>query len=175
METVPETIPIYGSAHLFQGRDRDTVWPQWKETIAPFDDTAAHRRPRNNVNHALWLTGHMIWAEDYLLVEVPSGKTFRSKEWDFCFDHSSEKLPDDEYPPWGEVRAEFTVVHEKVMKQLARLNPADLHRPSVSRTPMVLRPPLTASPHQVTHGHYHLGQLIYLSPPGSRPGGCRRT
>ena len=140
----------------------ETVGRQWKDTIAPLDDSSARRRPRNNVNHALWLTGHMIWAEDYLLVEVPTGKTFRSKEWDYCFDHSSEKLPDDEYPPWGEVRAEFTVVHEKAMKQLARLNHSDLHRPSFLERqwfPTVLH----SIAHQVTHGHYHLGQLVYLT------------
>ncbi len=140
----------------------ETVGRQWKETIATLDDTAAHRRPRNNVNHALWLTGHMIWAEDYLLVEVPTGKTFRSKEWDFCFDHSSEKLPDDEYPPWAEVRAEFTVIHEKAMKQLARLSNTDLHRPSFLERQWF--PTVTHSiAHQVTHGHYHLGQLVYLT------------
>ena len=140
----------------------DTVGRQWKETAATLDESAARRRPRNNVNHALWLTGHMIWAEDYLLAEVPSGKTFRSKEWDFCFDHSSEKLPDEDYPPWGEVRAEFTIVHEKVMKHLARFNPADLNRPSFLERQWFPTSAHSIS-HQVTHGHDHLGQLIYLT------------
>ncbi len=140
----------------------ETVGRQWKDTIAPLDTIAARRRPRTNVNHALWLTGHMIWAEDYLLVEVPTGKTFRSKEWDYFFDHSSEKLPDDEYPPWGEVRAEFTVVHEKAMKELARLSHTDLHRPSFLERQWF--PTIAHSiAHQVTHGHYHLGQLVYLT------------
>ncbi|HLX63806.1 MAG TPA: DinB family protein [Planctomycetota bacterium] len=140
----------------------ETVGRQWKETIATLDEVAARRRPRNNVNHALWLTGHMIWAEDYLLIEIPSGKTFRSKEWDVCFDHSSEKLSDDEYPPWGEVRAEFTIVHEKAMKHLARLNPIDLHRPSVLERQWFPSAAHSIA-HQVTHGHYHLGQLMYLT------------
>ena len=140
----------------------ETVGRQWKETIAALDDIAALRRPRNNVNHVLWLTGHMIWAEDYLLVEIPSGKTYRSKEWDACFDHSSEKLPEDEYPPWAEVRAEFTVVHEKVMKHLARLNHVDLQRPSFLERQW-FPTAFHSIAHQVTHGHYHLGQLIYVT------------
>jgi hypothetical protein len=140
----------------------DTVGRQWKEVIATLDEATARRRPRNNVNHALWLTGHMIWAEDYLLAEVPSGKTFRSKEWDYFFDHSSEKLPDGEYPPWPEVRAEYLVVHEKVMKQLARMNAGDLHRPSFLERQWFPTCAHALS-YQVTHGHYHLGQLVYLT------------
>lgn len=140
----------------------ETVGRQWKETIATLDQPTSLRRPRSNVNHALWLTGHMIWAEDYLLAEIPTGRTFRSKENDFYFDHSSEKMPNDQYPPWAEVRAEYVVVHEKVMKNLAKFNQIDMRRPSFLERQWFPTAAHSIS-HQVTHGHYHLGQLMYLT------------
>jgi hypothetical protein len=139
----------------------DTVGRQWLETAAGFDAALALKRPNANFNHALWLTAHMTWAEDYLVIEIPTGRSLRRKNWDPLFDHSSEKLPDSAYPPWGEVRAEYGRVHAEVMRHLYQQSPAELARPSALERQWL---PTAAHSiaHQVTHGHYHLGQLVYL-------------
>lgn len=139
----------------------DTVGRHWRDILAAFDDQLALKRPAPNMNHVLWLTGHMTWAEDYLILEVPRGQSFRRKEWDRLFDHSSDKLPDDQYPPYAEVRNEYTRVHAEVVKALALLTPADLAKASTIEKRWM---PTSAHAiaHQVTHGQYHLGQLTYL-------------
>jgi hypothetical protein len=140
----------------------DTVGRQWREALSAFDDASARRRPAPNMNHALWLTGHIAWAEDYFVIEIPTGKSFRRKEWDRLFDVSSEKLPDDQYPPFDEVLAEFVRVHNEVLKALGALNMHQLGKPSnAQRRWFPTAAHAIAS--QVTHGHYHLGQLVYLS------------
>lgn len=139
----------------------ETVGRHWIDIVSHLDERQASRRPNPNINHALWLTGHMAWAEDYLLLEVPTGRTCRRKEWDGLFDHSSEKLPPDQYPAWKDVRAEYTRVHEEMLRHLLKLNPADLARASANERQWFATAGHSIS-HQVTHGHYHLGQLVYL-------------
>ena len=139
----------------------DLVGRQWREILAAFDEDAAKRRPVPHMNHALWLTGHMTWAEDYLILEVPKGLFHRRKDWDKLFDHSSEKLPPDQYPAWLEVRAEYTRVHGEAVKALALLTESELARTS-SLERRWFSTAAHSIAHQVTHGHYHLGQLVYL-------------
>lgn len=139
----------------------DTVGRQWRDLLAGFDAVTALKRPTPATNHALWLTGHMTWAEDYLILEVPKGITFRRKDWDRLFDHSSEKLSDDQYPPYQDVLNEYTRVHAEVLKALALFSPADLARHS-TLDKRWLPTAAHAIAHQVTHGQYHLGQLTYL-------------
>ena len=139
----------------------DTVGRQWRHILAAYDEYTAKVRPAPGMNHVLWLTGHMVWAEDYLILEVPKGQTVRRKELDRFFDHMCEKLPPEQYPPFLEVRAEYTRVHAEVMRVLAALTAADLARNSAIEKrwfPTAAH----AIAHQVTHGHYHLGQLVYI-------------
>lgn len=138
-----------------------TVGRQWTDIISTLDAATACRHPIADMNHILWLTGHMAWAEDYLVVEIPTGKSHRRKAWDPIFDHSSEKLSDEAYPAWNEVRAEYIRVHAEVSRHLAFQNHSDLLRASLLERQWFS----TAShsiAHQVTHGHYHLGQLVYI-------------
>jgi uncharacterized damage-inducible protein DinB len=98
---------------------------------------------------------------DYFILEIAAGHSLRRKEWDPLFDLSSEKLPPEQYPPFDEVRAEHVRVHTEALNALARLNERQLAKPCfVERRwfPTVAH----ALAHQVTHGHYHLGQLVYL-------------
>jgi hypothetical protein len=139
----------------------EAVGRHWGDIAAALSDAQALRRPAADINHALWLTGHMAWAEDCLLVQVPTGNSFRRKEWDGLFDHTSEKLPDDQYPPWREVRTEYARVHAEVVRHLSKQGMNDLARASVLEKQWL--PTASHSiAHQVTHGHYHLGQLVYL-------------
>jgi hypothetical protein len=133
----------------------------WRDIAAVFAQPQALIRPSPSMNHALWLTGHMTWAEDFLLLEVPTKKTCRRKEWDLFFDHSSEKMPGDRYPPWKDVRAEYTRVHAEIMRHLAKLNRSDLDRPAAVERQWFPNAAHSIA-HQATHGHYHLGQLVYL-------------
>lgn len=147
--------------HVYFRTEIETVGRHWRDIVASLEDPLPLLRPVQNMNHALWLTGHMIWAEDYLLVEVPTGKATRRTEWDAWFDHTSEKMPGAVYPPWQEVRSEYQRVHENALKHLSHQTPASLARPSALNKQWFA----TAShsiAHQVTHGHYHLGQLVYL-------------
>ena len=139
----------------------DIVGRQWRDILAAFDEDAAKLRPVPDMNHALWLTGHMTWAEDYLILEVPKGLSHRRKEWDRLFDHSSEKLPPDQYPAWLEVRDEYTRVHGEVGKALALLTVGELAKTSHLERRWFSTAAHSIA-HQVTHGHYHLGQLVYL-------------
>ncbi len=139
----------------------ENVGRHWREIIDALDAPLVLRRPIPEMNHALWLTGHMIWAEDYLLYEVPTGNHTRRTEWDGWFDHTSERLPDAVYPPWAEVRAEYYHVHEHAVKFLSHQTVNALTRPSALNRQWF--PTANHSiAHQVTHGHYHLGQLVYL-------------
>jgi hypothetical protein len=139
----------------------ETVGRHWRDIAAAMEDTQARTRPSPNMNHVLWLTGHMTWAEDYLLVEIPTGHVHRRKDWDYLFDHSSEKLPDDQYPSWKDVRAEYIRVHNEVVRHLSRQGPNELARASALERQWFPTAGHSIS-HQVTHGHYHLGQLVYL-------------
>lgn len=139
----------------------ETVGRQWREILAAFDEDSAKRRPVPNMNHALWLTGHMTWAEDYFILEVPKSLSHRRKDWDRFFDHSSEKLPPEQYPSFRDVRAEYTRVHGEVMKALAAMTAAELGKTSVLERRWFSTAAHSIA-HQVTHGHYHLGQLVYL-------------
>ena len=140
----------------------DTVGRQWREVLAQIDESSARRRPVHNVNNVIWLTGHMTWAEDYFIVEIPSGRSFRRKEWDHLFDFTSEKIPEDQYPSFQDVRAEYTRVHAEVQKVLAGVNVHELHRPSNTQRRW-FPTPAHAIAHQVTHGPYHYGQLMVLT------------
>ena len=85
----------------------------------------------------------------------------RPKEWDRLFDCSSEKLPDNAYPPWDKVRAEYQRVHAQVLAHLTQHGRVSLTQTSVLERQWL--PTVAHSvAHQVTHGHYHLGQLTYL-------------
>jgi len=139
----------------------ETVGRHWRDLLAGLDESSAKVRPLPSMNHAVWLTGHMTWAEDYFIVQVPSGTALRDTSRDVLFDHSSEKLADDRYPSFQEIRGEYTRVHTEVKKHLSRLSAADLVRPSALERRW-LPTNAHAIAHQVTHGHYHLGQLVYL-------------
>ena len=147
--------------HAYFRTEIESVGRHWREIIAGFDSGAALRRPVEDMNHALWLTGHMAWAEDYLIVEVPTGSFNRKREWDSLFDHASERLSSDQYPSWAEVSAEYLRVHDAMLKHLSKQSIGALARPSeLSRQWFPTASHSIA--HQVTHGHYHLGQLVYL-------------
>lgn len=139
----------------------ETVGRHWSDLVGALDESLALRRPAPEINHVLWLTGHMTWAEDYLIGEVPVGLTVRRKEWDAFFDHSSEKLAPGAYPGWKEVWAEWQRVHASVLAHLMAQQYPDMAKPSQSERQWF---PTAAHSigHQVTHGHYHLGQLVYL-------------
>ena len=139
----------------------DTVGRHWSDLAGAIDDALALRRPVPDMNHVLWLTGHMTWAEDYLISEIPTGSVHRRKEWDALFDHGSEKLPGNDYPSWKEVWSEWQRVHGAVLEHLMKQQYADMARPSSAERQWF---PTAAHSigHQVTHGHYHLGQLVYL-------------
>lgn len=140
----------------------EIIGRNWREALLGFDASTAMRRPAPNINHAVWLTGHMAWAEDYLILEVPRGQSARKREWDPLFDFTSEKLPPEQYPPFDEVRAEFDRVHAEVLRVLQSMNPVDLGQPSVVERRW-LPTAAHAISHQVGHGHYHLGQLSVLN------------
>ncbi|MCZ7646349.1 MAG: DinB family protein [Planctomycetota bacterium] len=133
-----------------------------RELLARFDAETALRRPAPNVNHALWLAGHLAWAEDYLVVEVPRGTSVRRKDWDSLFDFTSEKLEAAQYPPFKEVKDEFERVHAEVLRVLNEMSAVDLGKPAVIERRW-LPTAAHAISHQVTHGHYHLGQLALLA------------
>jgi len=141
--------------------EMETVGRQWLDLVPSFGKDGALWRPGETLNHALWLTGHMAWAEDYLVLEVPKGAAVRRKDWDALFDHTSEKLPADQYPSFDEVVSEYRRVHGDVLKRLAALTPGDLARASASGQRWFPTAAHAIS-HQVTHGHYHLGQFVLL-------------
>jgi hypothetical protein len=147
--------------HAYFRTEIESVGRHWREIMAGFDEAAALRRPVEDMNHALWLTGHMTWAEDYLIVEVPTAKFERKKDWDHLFDHTSDRMSSERYPPWKEVCAEYLRVHEHALRHLSSQSAGALARPSALNRQWF--PTASHSiAHQVTHGHYHLGQLIYL-------------
>ena len=147
--------------HAYFRTEVESVGRHWLEIVASFDSSSALRRPSEDMNHALWLTAHMTWAEDYFIVEVPTGMFERKKDWDFLFDHTSDRATSEHYPPWKEICAEYLRVHDHALRHLSRQSAGALARPSaLSRQWFPTASHSIA--HQVTHGHYHLGQLVYL-------------
>jgi uncharacterized damage-inducible protein DinB len=131
------------------------------EYLGVFDRTLAVARPAENVNHALWLTGHMVWAEDFFVMELPFNRFVRRKEWDWLFDPSSEKKPPEAYPSFDEIREEYYRVHKEVHDFLAHVTHKEILVPPVHERrwfPSAAH----AIAHQVSHGRYHLGQFCFL-------------
>lgn len=140
----------------------DTVGRKWRDLLVVFDERTARHRPAENINHALWLTGHMIWAEDFFVFELPVGRSVRRRDWDELFDCGSEKQPPEAYPPFAEVREEYYRVHKAVNERLSEMSHKDLLANCVKERRWFASAAHSIA-HQAVHGYYHLGQFHLLN------------
>jgi len=121
------------------------------------------------LNHPVWLVGHMTWLTDSLLAEIPFGKSFRNREWDRFFAAGSKKVEDKEYPRFAEVTERFASVKKSVAALLDDLKSADFDKACTALTDW-FPTPLDSMLHFVKDANYHLGQLNYARRAGSAGG-----
>jgi hypothetical protein len=144
-------------------REIHSFYNQWLLALASgFDDKTGLEKPKESVNHALWLLGHMTWLQDALLVEVPTGKSFRNKEWDVLFKIGSERFPDERYPSYSEVLDHCRKVGEEIAGYLRDFPEDDLGKPCHQMTDW-FKTPVSAMLSFLRDGNYHLGQMSYLA------------
>jgi len=140
--------------------DYDFVHQQIQEIIDKFDENLAFVRPSPDMNHAAWLLGHITWCEDFLIADVPYGKTYRKKEWDVLFMFGSKILDRIKYAPYSEIRKHYHNVHEQVLRHFKILSEESLgvlvpyNDGHYSRMSFLL--------HFIEEGSTHVGQLQYL-------------
>jgi hypothetical protein len=131
----------------------------WLSDMAShFDDRTALLKPKENVNHALWILGHVTWIIDGLVAEIPTGKSFREKAWDPLFKLGAERVPDEQYPSYGEVRAKYEEVRSKVGELIEGLTAEEVLRPCPAGGEW-FPTPIDAMLHFLRDADYHLGQL----------------
>ncbi|MHC5080805.1 MAG: DinB family protein [Planctomycetota bacterium] len=151
-----------GRGFLPSFREIYTFFNGWLgELSSRFDDETALWKPQEDVNHALWLLGHITWIIDALLVEVPTGKTHRITEWDVLFKIGSERFPAERYPSFGEVREHYQRVQAAAGKHLETLGEEDLTCPCHVVSDW-FKTPVDAMLSFLRDANYHLGQMSIL-------------
>ncbi len=131
------------------------------QKVAPrFDEDLAFVCPAPDMNHAAWLLGHITWCEDFLIADVPYGKSYRNKEWDRMFEFFSKKLDHHMYPSYTEICVHYESVHVQVSRHLEDLTEESLsilvpyNDAHYNRMSFLL--------HFIEEGSTHVGQLQYL-------------
>lgn len=129
--------------------------------IEKFDEKTALIIPAGNMNHALWLIGHIAWCEDYLITDVPYNKSFRNKKWDVLFGDGSKIQAAENYPSFQEVRDHYYRVHKNIAEFILSINPSELPEPN-SIAHNYFKSRLSSVLHFIEELSVHLGQLQYL-------------
>ena len=131
-----------------------------QEIVDKFDEDLAFIRPSPDMNHAAWLLGHITWCEDFLIADVPYGKTYRNKEWDAMFEFGSKKLDRDKYPAYAEIRVQYENVHDQVLRHFEDLPEESLSELIFYNDGHYSR--MSFLVHFIEEGSTHVGQLQYL-------------
>ena len=140
--------------------DYDYIHERIQAIVDDFDEDSAFVRPSPDMNHAAWLLGHITWSEDFLVAEVPYGKTFRNKEWDALFDFSSEKLDRDKYPTYSAIRNHYENVHNQILLHFEGLSEESFSELISYKDGHYARMGFLV--HFIEEGSTHVGQLQYL-------------
>lgn len=134
---------------------------EWiQKVIDKFDEDLAFVRPSPDMNHAAWLLGHITWCEDFLIADVPYGKTYRNKEWDAMFEFGSKILDRDRYPVYAEIRVHYEYVHDQVKRHFEDLPEESLSELVFYKDGNYSR--MSFLVHFIEEGSAHVGQLQYL-------------
>lgn len=85
----------------------------------------------NGGNHPLWVLGHLVYSESFLLDECLLGKPNRYPQWQELFTPGSQPLLDQgQYPSMPELFGKWEEVRSAVLAHLDSLSDADFDRPS---------------------------------------------
>ncbi len=132
-----------------------------QKEIEKFDEQTAFISVSPEMNHAIWLIGHITWCEDYLIAEVPYNTSFRNKEWDNLFGDGAKKTTKENYPSFEEVRNHYYDVHKRITEFITTINANELSGPNLPPH-HYFKTKLSSILHFIEELAVHLGQLQYL-------------
>ena len=130
-----------------------------KKAISEISPADWFRRPGDDSNHLMWVTGHLIWSRENVLKAL---KSDWAAPWSSLFARGGELSTEDEYPEVEEMKRTWDDVSGELVASLAN-PPADLLAKTVAQG----RPSFDGKLSGLIaflafHETYHVGQLTYL-------------
>jgi hypothetical protein len=130
-----------------------------KKAIAEISPADWFRRPGDDSNHLMWVTGHLIWSRENVLKSLNSDW---AAPWSAIFARGGKLATQDEYPGVEEMKRTWDDVSDKIVASLADA-PADLLAKKVTSG----RPSFDGKVSGLIaflafHETYHVGQISYL-------------
>lgn len=102
------------------------------ETFAEFSPQEQLFQPKPDLNHPLWLLGHIAGSENHLVLEFCAGKPLLPKPYGKLFGIGSKLLADPSgYPAAEEVLAELAKVHQAALAWARGASQAELDQPPI--------------------------------------------
>jgi hypothetical protein len=115
------------------------------------------------LNSVYWLTAHMAWAQNNLILRSTGGPNPEVKWLKFFALGKPAEEGETNGPSWEEVLAGFHKVHEFSMIQLEQLDPALLDSPNkIDWEIMGGKTMRNTIMHHIRHENNHAGQLFWL-------------
>jgi len=97
---------------------------------ADFTEAEAFRGSEWNVNHLVWLLGHMSVSQRRLILWFTRGEDIVPAGWGPLFGIGSSPQPREAYPSLAETRVALDEGHVRCMEVVRSFSDADLDRPT---------------------------------------------
>jgi uncharacterized damage-inducible protein DinB len=113
------------------------------------------------LNTQFWLVAHLAVSQNGLLLRATGGP-FEKFSWAKHFSVGSQGLPKDQCPPYEEIWATFTAVHEKTMAHLPTLTDEALAQPNITGIAAIGATIRDLITHAIRHEGLHTGHISWL-------------
>ncbi|MGA2669152.1 MAG: DinB family protein [Ignavibacteria bacterium] len=114
------------------------------------------------LNSALWITGHLVWSEHYLLIEGLGGKPV-DIPWLDKFTLGATPTKNDDLPLLDEILQTLDKVHDSAISQLLLLPGDELEKPNlIGATFGGKNTKRAIIYHAIRHEPMHIGQLSWI-------------
>lgn len=145
-------------------------------TFADFAPAEHLYQPQAELNHPLWLLGHIATSEDHLILGFAGNQSALDDKFNKLFAIRSKPLTDaSAYPAANDILAQMADIHSRTLAFVRALSPADLAAaaPGTAHLPPPVRERFgTVGRCIVGHIHHeatHTGQLAYIRRMLGRP------
>jgi len=126
-------------------------------------------QPKEGLNHATWLLGHIVESENGLILSFCKGENLLPKGWHETFGiGSTPKADASDYPTKDEILGHMEKVHAAAVEYVKSLSPEDLDRrpPGIDHLPERAQELFSTVGKciwgHVTHASSHAGQITML-------------
>jgi len=126
------------------------------EAIDPFQE---YEVAGKKLNSLYWLTGHLVWAEHFLLVEG-LGSSKMDIPWLPRFEIGNSLVQSEELPSLEEIQKTMDQVHNQALKMILSLTDEALE--DAANVPMFTRTKRGIIQHAIRHEPCHVGQIGWL-------------